>query len=82
MHKCSFLFGYRVTGDANFTMERTNLVVAIFSQPSVSKTLIEFLGNTEKGLLQRFLWIFPKPSYAHFCTLEPINESFTEQAGT
>ena len=77
----TFSFVYVVTGDANFTMERTNLVVAGFSQPSVSRTLIEFPGNTEKGLSQRFLCIFPKPPYAHFCTLEPINESFTEQVG-
>ena len=62
-------------------MERTNLVVAGISQPSISRTLTEFPGNTEKGLSQRFLWIFPKPSYAHFCTLEPIDESFTERVG-
>ena len=72
---------FLVTGDANFTMEKTNLVVAGFSQPSVSRALIEFPGNTEKGLSQRFLWIFPKPSYSHFATLESINELFTESVG-
>ena len=62
-------------------MEITNLVVAGFSQPSVSRALIEYPGNTEKGFSQRFLWIFPKPSYSHFDTLEPIDECFTEQIG-
>ena len=56
-------------------MEKNNLVVAGFSQPSVSRALTEFPGNTEEGLSQRFLWIFPKPSYAHFATLEPNRES-------
>lgn len=35
-------------------MEITNLVVAGFSQPSVSRALIEYPGNTEKGFSQRF----------------------------
>ena len=59
-------------------MEKNNLVVASFIQPSVSRALIEFPGNKEKGLLHRFLWIF---SYAHFATLEPVNEVFTECVG-
>ena len=71
-----------VNGDANFTMESTNLVVAGFSQPGVSRTLIDFAGNTEKGFSQRFLWIFPKPTYAYFSSLEPIDEVFTEKVGT
>ena len=62
-------------------MEKTNLVVAGFSQLSVSRALIEFPGNTEKGLSQRFLRIFPKPSYAHFASLEPIDGLFTEKLG-
>ena len=74
-------FDFLVHGDANFTMETTNLVVAGFSQPGVSRTLIDFAGNTEKGFSQRFLWIFPKPTYAYFSTLEPIDEVFTEKIG-
>ena len=70
-----------VNGEANFRMEGTHLVVAGFSQPSVSRALIEYPGNTEKGLSQRFLWVFPKPSYAHFDSLETIDEQFTEQIG-
>ena len=60
-------------------MEETNLVVGGFSQPSVARGLIEFPGNTEKGFSQRFLWIFSRPSYAHFETLQPVNREFTQQ---
>lgn len=60
-------------------MEETNLVVGGFSQPSVARGLIEFPGNTEKGFSQRFLWIFPRPSHAHFETLQPVNREFTQQ---
>ncbi len=42
-------------------MDETNFVVGGFSQPSVSRALIEYQGNTEKGFSQRFLWFFPKP---------------------
>lgn len=70
-----------VSGDSNFSMEETNLVVGGFSQPSVARALIEFPGNTEKGFSQRFLWIFPEPSYAHFESLESVNKSFTGQLG-
>lgn len=70
-----------VSGDANFSMDETNLVVGGFSQPSVARALIEFAGNTEKGFSQRFLWIFPQPSYAHFESLEPVDKQFTDQLG-
>ena len=69
---CSFYYAnicLLVNGDANFTMEKTNLVVAGFSQPSVSRALIEFVGNTEKGLSQRFFLNHPMP------TLQPWNLS-------
>jgi len=38
-----------------------------FNQPYVAHTSIELPGNAEKG----FLWMFPKPVYAQFDTLEP-----------
>ncbi len=60
-------------------MDETNLVVGGFSQPSVSRALIEYQGNTEKGFSQRFLWFFPKPCYAKFESLEPVDEEFTKQ---
>lgn len=31
----------------------------------MARALIEFPGNTEKGFAPRFLYIFPKSSYAH-----------------
>lgn len=58
-----------------------NLVVGGFSQPSVARALIEFPGNTEKGFSQRFLWMFPKPSYAHFKSLEAVDKEFTGKIG-
>ena len=43
--------------------------------------LIELPGNSEKGLSQRFLWMFPKPIYGQFATLEPIDKIFREKIG-
>lgn len=71
-----------MSGDANFTMERTALTVGGFTQPSVSRALIELQASVEKGLTQRFLWIFPKPSYASFDSLELVEEQFSCYLGT
>ena len=38
-------------------------------------------GNAEKGLSQRFLWLFPEPVYAEFDNLEPIDTDFTDKIG-
>ena len=70
-----------VSGDANFNMQRTALTVGGFTQPSVAKALIDLSTSVEKGLTQRFLWIFPKPSFAKFNSLEPVDESFSEYLG-
>ncbi len=70
-----------VTGEANFTMATTSLVVGGFNQPSVARNLIELPGNAEKGLSQRFLWLFPKPVYSKFETLEPVDKELTEKIG-
>ena len=72
---------FLVTGDANFSMENTCLTVGGFSQPSVARSLIEQSTSAEVGLTQRFLWIFPKPTYSRFCTLEEVNKHFTENIG-
>ena len=53
-----------VTGEANFTMEQTSLIVGGFTQPITARALIEQQGSAEKGLSQRFLGIFPKPRFA------------------
>ena len=69
---------YIVTGEANFSMDRTSLTVGGFNQPVVARFLLEMSGNAEKGLSQCFQWLFPKPVYREFNTLEPSNHtSFT-----
>lgn len=62
-------------------MDETSLVVGGFSTPSVARALIEHPGNAEKSFSQCFLWLFPKPTYAKFESLEPVNEGFTKQVG-
>ena len=57
-------------------MESTYLTLSGFTQPSVARNLIELEANAEKGLSQRFLWVFPKPSYAEFQSLEPVDCQF------
>ena len=71
-----------VSGEANFVMDQTSLTVGGFTQPAVARSLIELPSNIEKGLTTRFLWIFPKPCYAKFESLEPVNEEFTTALGT
>ena len=62
-------------------MISTSLTVGGFNQPSVARTLIELPGNAEKGLRQRFLWLFPRPVYGHFDSLEPTDNTFTHRIG-
>ena len=70
-----------VTGEADFVMECTGLTVGGFTQPAVVRTLIEEPNSAEKGLCQRFLWVFPKPVFARFATLEPVDQKFTDAVG-
>lgn len=70
-----------VTGEANFAMDSTNLTLGGFTQPAVARTLIELPANAEKGLSQRFIWTFPKPAYADFETLEPVDNLFSTALG-
>ena len=80
---CKSVYYYNaisVTGEANFLME-TSLTVGGFNQPAVARTLIELPGNAEKGLSQRFLWLYPKPIYGKFKTLEPVREEYIETIG-
>ena len=67
---------YLVTRDANFLMERTALTVGGLTQPTVARSLIELLSCVEKGLTQRFLWIFPKPLCSPFENLEQLMTTF------
>jgi len=59
-------------------MERASLIVSGFTQPVVARQMIEQPGSTEKGIAQRFLWLFPKPEFEVFSTLEPIDDDFTK----
>ena len=70
-----------VSGDANFHMKKTALTVGGFTQPNVAKSLLESPQATEKGLVQRFLWLFPKPSYSDFSSLQKANQEFVEYLG-
>ena len=63
-------------------MFSTNLTLRGFTQPAVARSLIENNANIEKGLSQRFMWVFPKPTYANFETLQPVDTVFTRQLGT
>ena len=62
-------------------MESTCLTVGGFSQPCVVRTLIEQPDGAGIGLSQRFLWLFPKPSYARYKTLEAVDEQFSDSLG-
>lgn len=72
---------YAVTGEANFTMPSTNLTLGGFTQPAVARSMIELPANAEKGVSQRFIWTFPKPTYADFETLEPVDPDFSDALG-
>lgn len=71
-----------VSGEANFHMPKTGLTVGGFTQPRVATNLLELPQSSEKGLVQRFLWILPKPSYAAFASLEQVNQEFCDYLGT
>ena len=62
-------------------METTSLTTGGFSQPSVARSIIEQPGSAEIGLSQRFLWLFPRPSYARFHSLEEVDKTFTQTVG-
>ena len=58
-----------VTGEANFSMASTNLTLGGFTQPAVSRSMIELAANAEKGV--------SIPAYADYETLEPVDTSFS-----
>ena len=70
-----------VTGEANFVMPTTRLTIGGFNQPAIARGLIELPRNAEKGLSQRFLWLFPKPVCTTMKELEPINQEFYDTLG-
>ena len=74
-----FYFIYSVSGDANFVMPKTQLTVGGFTQPGVTRTLIEMPGNAEKGFSHRFLWLFPNPLFEKFPSLSTVDKTFVER---
>lgn len=62
-------------------MSSTNLTLVGFTQPNVARSLIKNTSNIEKGLSQRFIWMFPKPTYAEFQSLQSVNSTFTQELG-
>lgn len=76
------MVSFLVSGEANFTMSLTRLTIGGFTQPGVARNLIEMPSNSEKGLSHRFIWLFPKPIYGKFDTLEAVNKDFSSQIGT
>ncbi len=60
-------------------MTSMRLTVGGFTQPAVARTLTELPSNAEKGLSHTFLWVFPKPLYASFDTLEKVDKVFTNK---
>lgn len=62
-------------------MPTTRLTIGGFNQPAITRALIELPRNAEKGLSQRFLWLFPKPVCTAMKELEPINQGFYDAVG-
>ena len=72
---------HAVTGHANFQMDNTALTVGGFTQPAVARNIIEQHAGAERGFSQRFLWLFPKPTFAKFSSLKPVPEEVTQSIG-
>lgn len=62
-------------------MSSTRLTIGGFTQPGVARNLIEMPSNSEKGLSHRFLWVFPKPLFGKFASLENVNAQFSSKIG-
>ena len=70
-----------MSGDANFSIQRTGMTLGGFIQPIVVRALIEQQSNVEKGLCQRFLWIVPKPTIVTFDQLQQVDTGFMSAIG-
>lgn len=60
-------------------MDNTALTVGGFTQPAVARNIIE---QHSGAFSQRFLWSFPKPTFAKFSSLKPVPEEVTQSIGT
>ena len=88
IHFIIFLFLYievckfvEVTGEANFVMASTRLTVGGFTQPGVARNLMDMASNAEKGLSQKFLWVFPRHICRNFNALEKVDKDFQRKLG-
>ena len=70
-----------VSGDANFSMEHTGLNIGGFTQAHVVRGFIESTANVEKGLIQRFHWLIPKPYPKKFADLKTTDKTFSDSVG-
>ena len=68
-----------VSGDANFAMSSTQLTVGGFTQPGVTRGLIEMPANAEKGFSHRFLCFFPSPLFNRFSCLGEVDRDFVNK---
>ncbi|XP_067039953.1 uncharacterized protein [Acropora muricata] len=59
-----------VSGNATFNMPRTCLTLCGMTQPITAFSLIVDKNNFSKGLASRFLWIFPRPVFNNFSSLQ------------
>ena len=64
-----------------YEMSYTAWYIQLQVKPTSQWSVPALPGNAEKGLSQRFLCFFPKPVYARFDSLEPIDKKFTEEVG-
>ena len=72
---------FAVSGDANFSMEYTGLTIGGFTQANVARGFIESTANVEKGLIQRFHWLIPKPHPKKFADLNTMDKTFSDSVG-
>ena len=62
-------------------MEHTGLTIGGFIQAKIARGIIESTANVEKGLIQRFQWIFPIPYPKKFEELKTISTTFSDSVG-
>lgn len=60
-------------------MTSTQLMVGGLTQPTVSRGLIEIPASAEKGLLNHFSRLFPKPLYGSLSSLGIVDQDFIEK---
>ena len=70
-------FSLIVSGEANFDMDTTGLMVGGFIQPSIARNILDNPANFEKGLCQRFLWFFPQSTPIPFDELDKVDQEFS-----